>query len=415
MLDSRVTGPACLVVAMLTTPVKPISRPLLFVALVLAAINLRPGITSLAPLIELIANELSLSRGLMALTTALPVLCMGLLAPVAPRLAVRFGLERTIAACMALIGSALVLRLLGHNALVLIGSAVFVGAGIAVAGPLLSGYIKRHFVGKVGRVVAWYSFSMTIGGAGGAVLTGPLTSLFDERWHWGLAIWAVPALLALLIWLWVPNKKENPAEVGSGGGLPWREPRAWVITGFFAIQAGLFYTLATWLSARYLEVGFSALHSNALFSSFMMIGLPSAFVLPWLAQRYDNRAQLLLVCAVTSSICLGMISFLPTVLPQLWALLLGFALSGSFALSLVLPMYEVNTPLAVSRWTAMMLCAGYCISSFTPILTGLVRDITGSYQVPFIVLTGLATSMIVLAFMLRPRKAQDASRPVAQQ
>ncbi len=389
---------------------KPISRGLLFVALVLAAINLRPGITSLAPLIEQIANELSLSRGLIALTTALPVLCMGLLAPFAPRLAVRFGLERTITGCMALIGGALLLRLASHNSVVLIGSAVFVGAGIAVAGPLLSGFIKRHFVGNVGRVVAWYSLSMTIGGAGGAVLTGPLTGLLDERWHWGLAIWAVPALVAVLLWLWVPNKQEDPAEVGSGGGLPWREPRAWVITGFFAIQAGLFYTLTTWLTARYHEVGFDASQSNTLFSSFMMIGLPSAFVLPWLAQRYDNRAQLLLVCAITSSLCLGMISFMPQLLPQVVALLLGFALSGSFALSLVLPMYEVNTPLAVSRWTAMMLCAGYSISSFTPILTGLVRDLTGSYQVPFIVLTGLAASMIVLAVLLRPRAAAPAAQ-----
>lgn len=389
---------------------KPISRGLLFIALVLAAINLRPGITSLAPLIERIANELSLSRGLIALTTALPVLCMGLLAPFAPRLAVRFGLERTITGCMALIGGALLLRLASHHSVVLIGSAVFVGAGIAVAGPLLSGFIKRHFVGKVGRVVAWYSLSMTIGGAGGAVLTGPITGLLAGRWHWGLAIWAVPALVALLLWMWVPNKQEDPAEVGSGGGLPWREPRAWVITGFFAIQAGLFYTLTTWLTARYHEVGFGDSQSNTLFSSFMMIGLPSAFVLPWLAQRYNNRAQLLLVCAITSSLCLGMISFTPQLLPQVFALLLGFALSGSFALSLVLPMYEVNTPLAVSRWTAMMLCAGYSISSFTPILTGLVRDLTGSYQVPFIVLTGLATSMIVLALLLRPRAAAGAAQ-----
>ena len=44
-------------------------------ALVLAAINLRPGITSFAPLIERIAEELALSRGLISLTTALPVLC----------------------------------------------------------------------------------------------------------------------------------------------------------------------------------------------------------------------------------------------------------------------------------------------------------------------------------------------------
>ena len=109
-------------------------------ALVLAAINLRPGITSFAPLIERIAEELALSRGLISLTTALPVLCMGLLAPLAPRLAVRFGLERTIACCLALIMLALLLRVGGHLSPLLIGSAVLLGTGIAVAGPLRSGF-----------------------------------------------------------------------------------------------------------------------------------------------------------------------------------------------------------------------------------------------------------------------------------
>lgn len=120
-------------------------------ALVLAAINLRPGITSFAPLIERIAHELNLSRSLISLTTALPVLLMGLLAPLAPRLAVRFGLERTISLCLGLIGLALMLRLLGDDPVILIGTAAMVGAGIAVAGPLLSGFIKRYFSTALAR------------------------------------------------------------------------------------------------------------------------------------------------------------------------------------------------------------------------------------------------------------------------
>nr|WP_251702104.1 MFS transporter [Pseudomonas boanensis] len=368
-------------------------------ALVLAAINLRPGITSLAPLIERIAHELSLSRGLISLTTALPVLCMGLLAPLAPRLAVRFGLERVITVCLLLIGVALVARLAGHASSVLIGSAVVLGAGIAIAGPLLSGFIKRQFHDQVGRVVAWYSLSMTIGGAGGAVLTPPVTQLLGDQWHWGLAFWALPALLALLLWLRLPNRPEPAGEVVHGG-LPWREPRAWLITAFFALQAGLFYALTTWLVARYHEAGFSLLRSNSLFSLFMLVGLPSAFVLPWLAQRFDNRYLLLLFCGLVSSLCLGMITLLPTVVPELWAMLLGLGLSGSFALSMVLPLYEVHTPIAVSRWTAMMLFAGYGLACLTPVLAGLGRDLAGSYQMPFMIITMLALIMCLLAWLL---------------
>ncbi|CAD5109297.1 MFS transporter [Zestomonas carbonaria] len=381
---------------------KPLSRIALLAALLLAAINLRPGITSLAPLIERIAEELSLSRGLISLTTALPVLCMGLLAPLAPRLALRFGLERTILVCLGLIAGALAMRLAGHSSAILIGSAALVGMGIAVAGPLLSGFIKRHFVGHVGRIVGWYSLGMTIGGAGGAVLTLPATQALGDDWAFGLAFWALPALLAMILWLRVPNVRESADEV-MGGGLPWREPRAWLVTGFFAIQAGLFYALATWLVARYHEGGLSMLRSNALFSTFMMVGLPSAYALPWLAQRFDNRYQLLMICGLSSTLCLGMITFAPAFLPELWAVLLGFGLSGSFALSLVLPLYEADTPLEVSRWTAMMLFAGYCLGSCAPVLAGLGRDLAGSYALPFMVLTTLALLMSVLAWRLRPR------------
>lgn len=381
------------------------SRAWLMLALMLAAINLRPGITSLAPLIERIAAELSLSRGLISLTTALPVLCMGLLAPLAPRLALRLGLERTVALCMGLIACALLLRLAAHSSPILIGSAVLLGVGIAIAGPLLSGFIKRHFVEQIGRVVAWYSLGMAIGGASGAVLTASATHWLGDRWTSGLALWALPALLALLLWLCLPNRTEKVQEVA--GGLPWGEPRAWLISCFFALQAGLFYALATWVVARYHEAGLPLLRSNALFSLSMLVGLPSAFLLPWLAQRFDLRYALLLGCGLVSALCLGMITFLPRCLPELWAALCGLGLGGSFALSLVLPLYEAHTPLAVSRWTAMMLCAGYSMACLTPILTGLGRDLAGDYQLPFMVLTALALLMTWLAWLLRRGPARQ--------
>jgi CP family cyanate transporter-like MFS transporter len=378
---------------------------MLLLALVLAAINLRPGITSLAPLIERIATELALSRSLISLTTALPVLLMGLLAPFAPRLALRLGLERTIGLCMAVIAAALLLRVFAHATVILIGSAVLLGAAIAVAGPLLSGFIKRHFAGRMGSVVGWYSLSMAIGGAAGAVLTVPATQWLGGDWTRGLAVWALPALLGLLLWLCLPNRTEDDTEVA--GGLPWRQPRAWMISAFFALQAGLFYALATWAVARYQEVGLSVLHSNSLFSVSMLMGLPSSFLLPWLAQRFHNRYVLLMGCGLLSSISLMMITFLPTVLPELWAVTIGFGLGGSFALSLVLPLYEAGSPLAVSRWTAMMLFMGYSLAFLTPVLTGLARDLAGNYQLPFMVLTGLALLMTLLAWVMRhgPRRA----------
>lgn len=385
---------------------KPVSRALLLLALVAAAVNLRPGITSLAPLIERIAQELSLSRGFISLTTALPVLCMGLLAPLAPRLAVRFGLERTITLCLGAIAVALTLRLVSHSSTLLVGSAVLLGAAIAIAGPLLSGFIKRHFVDRMGQVLAWYSLSMAVGGAIGVVLTMPVTQLFSDDWSYGLAIWALPALLAVVIWCFLPKQHAEPlSREDASAGLPWREGRAWLISTYFALQAGLFYAVATWTVARYQEAGLSAMHSNTLFSLAMLMGLPSSFLLPMLVQRM-NRYLLMVACGSLTLVSLSMITFVPTFIPEFWALTLGFGMSGSFALSLLLPIYEAGSPLAVSRWTAMMLGSGYSVACLSPVLSGLARDMSGTYQVPFLVLTGMAVVMVLLAWSMRkgPRR-----------
>ncbi|MBA1272658.1 MFS transporter [Stutzerimonas azotifigens] len=371
-------------------------------ALVMAAVNLRPGITSFAPLIERIADELQLSRGLISLTTAAPVLLMGLLAPLAPRLAVRFGLERTITACLLTLCIALALRLFGHHAGLLIATAVLLGAAIAIAGPLLSGYIKRHFRERIGKTVAWFSLSMAIGGTLGVVLTAPIAHLLGEQWNLGLAIWTIPAVLALLVWLRVPNQPEPSTQ--SPAGLPWREPRAWLVSIFFGLQAGLFYALATWLVARYSEAGFSVLRGNAFFSGFMLIGLPSAFVMPWLAQRFGRRHLMLFGCSLVALFCLTAITWWPSAQPMLVCMLLGIALNGSFSLALALPMYEAGSPLAVSRLTAMMLCAGYGLGGLAPMLAGLGRDLGGDYRAPFAALVAVAAMMTMLSLFLRPRR-----------
>jgi len=378
------------------------SRFVLIAALLLAAVNLRPAITSLAPVIERIAEELSLSRALISLSTALPVLCMGLLAPFAPRLALRFGLVRTVFCCLLLIALSLSLRLFAHFSVVLIGTALLCGAAIAIAGPLLSGFIKQHFAWQNGGILAAFSLAMAIGGASGAVLGLPVTAMLGGSWTLGLSFWALPAFIGVLLWWHLPN---HPPESGAArGALPWRSPRAWLITGFFALQAGLFYALATWLLARYLEAGFSDARSHFLFDAFMLVALPSAWVLPWLAQRLNAHYPLLLFSALCSLLCLLCITFWPMFCADFFALLLGFGLAGSFALSLVLPLFEAHSPLEVSRLSAMMLCAGYSLGSFTPILLGLGRDLAGNYRAPFVLLCLFALLLSLLAFALLPKK-----------
>ena len=97
-----------------------------------------------------------------SLLTSLAVLCMGLFAPFAIKLANRWSIERTIAYALILIGLATATRYFANTAWVMLVTALLSGIGIAIVGPLLSGYIKEKFANP-SRVVGIYSLALVVG------------------------------------------------------------------------------------------------------------------------------------------------------------------------------------------------------------------------------------------------------------
>ncbi|MMZ67852.1 putative transporter YycB [compost metagenome] len=87
---------------------------------------------------------------------------MGIFAPAATVLRDRMGLERTIFMALVLITGATALRGIVSSVVILVVSALVGGIGISLAGPLLSGFIKKYFPTKPG-IVSVYSASMTVG------------------------------------------------------------------------------------------------------------------------------------------------------------------------------------------------------------------------------------------------------------
>ena len=76
------------------------SEVLVMAGVVLVAVNLRPAAASIGPLIHRIETDTGLRSGWASVLTTLPVLCFGLLAPLAPVVAKRFGVRSSIAGAM---------------------------------------------------------------------------------------------------------------------------------------------------------------------------------------------------------------------------------------------------------------------------------------------------------------------------
>jgi CP family cyanate transporter-like MFS transporter len=122
----------------------------LAVTIFLVALNLRAALAALPPLASTIQDDLSLSGAQTGLLTTLPVLCMGLFAPVATQAARRVGREMTVAGALLLMFVGQLLRLGGGVLAVLVVSTFLVGVGIAFAGTVLPGIVKEHFTGWSG-------------------------------------------------------------------------------------------------------------------------------------------------------------------------------------------------------------------------------------------------------------------------
>ena len=127
------------------------SRPVARMAglIFLLAINLRTVFASLPPLVTDIRHDLGLSGAVAGLITTLPVVLLGALAPVAPRLAQRLPIERILVACALLTAAGVGVRGVGGVAALFAGS-LLAGAAIAftqVLLPVLNRDRYKHTLG----------------------------------------------------------------------------------------------------------------------------------------------------------------------------------------------------------------------------------------------------------------------------
>ena len=162
------------------------SRPgggALVAALVLVALNLRPAIASVPPVLPDIQRDLGLSGTAAGVLTALPVVCLGLFAPAAARLAGRFGVDRAVAGALVVLGAGTLARAAGGVA-GLYAATFLAGAGLAVGGALLPGIVKAHFPGdRAATVTGLYTTGLAGGALLAAALTVPLRNLFGGAWE----------------------------------------------------------------------------------------------------------------------------------------------------------------------------------------------------------------------------------------
>ncbi|MFB6765868.1 MFS transporter [Bacillus altitudinis] len=373
-------------------------------ALFLAALNLRPIITSVASMMSMIQSDLGVSALTASLLTTLPVLCMGVFAPVATKLSRRFGLERTLFFSIFLITIATGLRGTSQTVTILLVTAFAGGVGISFAGPLLSSFIKKYFPKSPG-IVSVYSISMTVGAALASGLTIPIYLRSEHNLPLALSCWAVLGVIALILWLGLARQNQQADHADVPLRLPLRNKKAIQFTLFFGFMSSMFYSLTAWISPIALDFGNSPQYAAMLLTIFTLIQIPVALLVPNIVNRLGKPKLFLILCSLSELIGLIFLLLPMPILPAV--IFLGIGAGGLFPLALMLPIIETRTPEEAGTWSAMSQMGGYIMGGFGPFLIGLIFDISGHFQAAIVAMLAIVMLMIGMQLSMKLGKKRD--------
>ncbi len=354
---------------------------LLGASLMLLALNLRPLFPSLSVLLPEITQALDMRGSTAGYLTTLPVLCMGLFAPLAPWLGQRIGTERTLFIVLVLIGAGTALRGAGGLWALFLGTALG-GAGIALGNVLLPSIVKRDFASRAALMTGLYTMSLVGGAALAAAATLPLTHALDGSWGRGLAIWALVALVALAAW--TPFALRAGPRGARGRLLPVvglrRDPLAWTVTLFMGLQSSLAYCVLGWLAPILRARGLDGTEAGLVVSLSILVEVAACLFTPLIATR--SRDQRILCAALTFAAAVALLGLLfgPrwTIWP--WAAVQGIGQGGLFAVAMTIIVLRSPDSHVAAHLSGMAQATGYVLAAGGPLLVGVLHQWSGSFE-----------------------------------
>ncbi len=391
------------------------------------AANLRAALAGYPPLLETARDQLGVTSAAAGLVQAGAVLTMSLASFTAAPLAARLGRERSLGGAVGLIALGSLVR--GVAALpALVGGSLLVGFGIGTAGVLITGVVKEHLPERAGAASGAYVVSMMIGATVSSAIAVPL-AVGLGGWSFSLAVWAVPAVLALGAWvpvaLRIGRSGPVPGAPVDGGGeppgqdtrpraRPWHDPFARRAACYLAGSSGIFYGWLTWLAPLYESYGWSPQRAGLLLSAWSIAQIPAALVMPALAERrrrWRFWASLTVLSGVTGTLGTLLAPGASTVAPWVWAVLIGIGVGGGFPLGLAVIAWRTPDAARSASVSGFALGVGYLAAGLGPLVMGLLIDLTGGFPAAIAVILASATLQAGAIWRVGDRPA-TASPPV---
>jgi len=389
---------------------------LLIGGILAVAFNQRSAITGLPPLFPELKIAAGYSGATLAALASVPVLGFAVFSGLGPVLSRKLGEERVLGLALVLLATGLALRAAAPGLLLFPGT-ILASCAIAWMNVLLPSLIKRRKPELAGLLIGLYLMTLTAGAVLAAVIAVPV---FTAAGSGGAAVrltlgmWALPALLAALVWLPQLRFRTAPPErTGRRGVLSMaRHALAWQVTAFMGLQSLSYYATLSWFPTMFFDHGISPTAAGNLLALMNAGNAVTGLIVPILAQRM--RDQRLLVVGAVTLIVTGLLgsAFGPNQTVVIFVCLLGFGQGSSFGLSIFLFAARAADGHVAAELSGFAQAVGYLLASAGPLLLGFLHTATGSWAVPAWTLFGVA--MIQLAAGLLAGRALTIGAAPAQ-
>ena len=377
--------------------IQPKQGILLFVlAIVLFAATLRTPLTSVGPVTSFIMTHLQISYSLAGFLTTIPLLAFALVSPFAPKVARRFGMEWTLLGSIILLMIGIILRSAGNTDTLLIGT-ILIGIAIAFGNVLFPSFFKMKYPLHIGLLTGIYTVSMNLSSG---IVAGISYPIAITSWGWQGALGASLLIAVLAFIFWLPQLKEKKIALAGNTEktLSWgyflKSPLAIAIMLSMGLQSFIFYSVAAWIPEMYIAQGFDAQKAGLLVTVSLFAQIPFTFITPIIAMKMKNQIPIVIMFSLFYFIgFLGMIMGW-TDYAYIWMMFNGFASGTSFALAMMLFTLRTKTAYEAAEISGFAQSLGYLLAATGPFVIGLLKDATGSFFIPSII---LLSSSIILA------------------
>ena len=361
--------------------------------IVFVAINLRPAITSIGPLIGTIRDDIGFSNWNVALLTALPLIAFVIMSPLAPKLASYFSNEWTLFTGLSLLAVGIGLRSIPTIFFLFTGT-VCIGLGIAICNVLLPGVIKEKFPTRVAMMTSIYTTAMAIFAMIASGVSVPLADGLQLGWPLALLTWVIPAILGMVIWFSIsrrsnkgPRQQVKPLDRQRNNKI-WRSKLAWQIALFMGLQSLIYYAMVSWLAEILISYGLTKTTAGFMVSYYLFLSIPVSAIIPMIAVKFTSQSKLVFLINILCGIGILSLLFFPhsPVMLIVAVGLCGVATGSDFALALTFLSIRAKNAQDASNLSGMAQSVGYFFGALGPIVVGYINDLTKGWIAPLVFL-----------------------------